>query len=71
MAVFLVFYLRHSVLENLMFFFCTSLKVFPSEIGISLYAQIYKFHVSELSQPLHWYTWAAVAIFFTVKLIPA
>jgi len=29
---------------------------------VSLYAQIYKFQVSEANQPLHRYTWAAAAI---------
>jgi hypothetical protein len=42
--------------------FLLILKVFRSETGISLHIQMYKFHVSELSQPLHCYIWAAVAI---------
>jgi hypothetical protein len=60
-AVYLVFYLQHFVLGNLIIFW-TFLKVFPSEIGMSLCAQIYKYYVIELSQLLRWYTWAPVAI---------
>jgi hypothetical protein len=54
MDIYPVFYLQPSALENEMFF-CSSLKVFYSKIGISLHIKIYKFHVSDLSQLLHHY----------------